>query len=111
MSYQPNLSLVNCRMPVDISISPLLNNGKTDVKAGEEAILYVQDYLEMQRWPEGQRPERLNYIETVAPAAPAENPGTQIRAEAAEKGILPTDAPDPESVAAAAEVIAATKKK
>lgn len=111
MSYQPNLSLVNCKMAVDISISPLLNNGKTEAKAGDEAIIYVQDYIEMQSWPANQRPERLNYIETAAPVAPAENPGDQIRAEAAEKGILPTDAPDPEAAAAAAEVIAATKKK
>jgi hypothetical protein len=90
----PNLGLINVKMATDIAIPPLLNNGKTEVKAGEEAIIYIEDYLQMCAWPENQRPEKIAYIDTSAPAAPAANPGDQIRAEAAEKGSLPTDAPE-----------------
>ena len=92
--YAPNLGLVNVKMATDTAISPTLNNGKTEVKAGEEAIIYIEDYLQMCGWPENQRPEKIAYIETSAPKPPATNPGDQVRAEAAEKGILPTDAPE-----------------
>jgi hypothetical protein len=92
MTYVPNLGLVRVKLAVDTAIGPLLNNGKTEAKAGEEAVIYIQDYLEMQTWPENQRPERLDYVDVNGvPLTPASNPGDQIRAEAAAKGILATD--------------------
>lgn len=100
--YAPNLGLINVKMATDIAIPPSLNNGKTEVKAGEEAIIYIEDYLVMCGWPENQRPEKIAYVETSAPKPPAKNPGDQIRAEAAEQGVYATDAPDSE---------AASKKK
>ncbi len=83
-------------MPVATAINPLINNGKTEIAAGETALFYTQDYLEMRlTWPEDQKPQLIESIDVSGvPACPASNPGDQIRAEAAAAGITPTDAPE-----------------
>lgn len=96
MAYTPNLSICKLKMPVAIAINPLLNNGKTEITAGETALFYAQDYLGMRlTWPESQKPELIEDIDVCGvPTCPASNPGDQIRAEAAAAGITPTDSPE-----------------
>jgi hypothetical protein len=99
MQYAPNLSICSLQMPVATAINPLLNNGKTEIAAGETALFYTQDYLEMRlTWPQDQKPKLIEDIDVGGvPSCPASNPGDQIRAEAAAAGITPTDTPEVQS--------------
>ena len=86
--------LVKIRLKAGMDISPFWNGGKTRAEAGEEIFIHIDDWFLYSREPEEIRPERIEVIAaTDLPEKPLENPGDQIRAEAAKEGRSVNDPP------------------
>ena len=52
-------NIVQIKLKTASSIDPELNNGKTEVQAGEPFYTTAVGYTGMLNWPEDQRPERI----------------------------------------------------
>lgn len=50
--------IVKVKWPTPASIDPTINNGKTEVEAGEESYVWATTYLQMMTWPENLAPQR-----------------------------------------------------
>ncbi|MGL4617860.1 MAG: hypothetical protein ACRCZS_02200, partial [Chroococcidiopsis sp.] len=86
--------LVKIKLKAGMDVSPFWNGGKTRAEMGEEVYIHIDDWFLFSREPEAIRPERLEVIAASdLPEKPLENPGDQIRAEAAKEGRSVTDSP------------------
>lgn len=88
------IELVKIKLKAGMDVSPFWNAGKNRAEAGEEVFIHVDDWFLFSREPEEVRPERLEIISASdLPDKPLENPGDQIRSEAAKEGRSVNDPP------------------